>query len=413
VTRVLPALRNGNYRMWLFGLSVANIGTWMQRIAQDWLVLQLSHNSGTALGLITGVQFLPILLLGPVGGVLADRFPRRKLLMWTQLVVGLCGLVLGGLVLGGGVAIWHVYVIAVALGIANAVFQPTVQSFVLELVTRDELVSVVGLSGGSFHAARLIGPGLAGLLITVGGTGPVFLIAAATVLCPVIALVRMDTSRLHEVPADRGTGLLRAGIAYAVRDPVIRLVLGVTAFVGVFALNSPVTTALMATAVFGKGAGEFGLLGSVVAIGSLAGAAIAIRRKTVPVRFVVAAATAFVVLNMLSGFSPSYLTFALVLVTVGMAQITFIVAANSCLQLVSAPQLRGRVMALFMVLTMGTAPLGAPIVGWVAEQTSARVALVAGNLAALLGIAMVLWLHRRAANRSRPAPQDKELVATT
>jgi MFS family permease len=399
--------------MWLIGLSVANIGNWMQRIAQDWLVLQLSHNSGTALGLITGVQFLPILLLGPVGGVLADRFPRRQLLLWTQLVVGLCGVVLGALVFSGGVAMWHVYVLAVVLGLANAVFQPTVQAFVMELVTREEVVSVVGLSGGSFHAARLVGPGLAGLLITVGGTGPVFMLAAATVLCPVVSLLRMDTSKLHEVPVDRGKGMLRAGIAYAAKDPTVRVVLGMTAFVGTFALNSAVTTALMATTVFGKGAGEFGLLGSVVAIGSLAGAVLAARRKSVPVPFVAGAAAVFVTLNMLSGLSPGYVSFAVVMVVVGMSQITFITAANSCLQLVSEPHLRGRVMALFMVLTMGTAPIGAPLIGWVAQHEGTRVALVGCNAVALIGIAVVLVLHRIAVRRGRTAQAMTELVEAT
>jgi MFS family permease len=206
---VFPALRNPNYRMWLIGLSVANIGTWMQRIAQDWLVLQLTGQSGTALGFVTGVQFLPILLVGPVGGALADRFPRRRLLLWTQVAVGLCGLVLAVLVLSGGTAIWHVYLIAAVLGIANAVFQPTVQAFVLELVTREEVASVVGLSGGSFHAARLIGPGLAGVLISVGGTGPVFLISAATVISPIIALLRMDPARLHKGADDASQRPLR------------------------------------------------------------------------------------------------------------------------------------------------------------------------------------------------------------
>lgn len=393
---MLPVLRNGNYRKWLIGLSVANVGTWMQRIAQDWLVLQLTDGSGVALGSVTGVQFLPILLVGPVGGVLADRFPRRHLLLVTQIVVGLCGLTLGALVLGGGVQTWHVYALALLLGVANAVFQPTVQSFVLELVTREEVPSVVGLSGGSFHAARLIGPGVAGALIAVAGTGPVFLIAATTVIFPIVALLRMDREQLHEVPTERGGGLsmLVGGLRYAWREPQIRVVLGVTAFVGTFAANSPVTNALMATQEFGRGAREFGLLGSVLAVGSLAGAALAARRKSVSWKFVAASAVAFGVVNMLSGFMPGYVAFAVALVPVGLTQLTFITASNASLQLGAAPEMRGRVMALFMVLTMGTTPIGAPLIGWIAQVWGARTALVLSNLVALLGIGVVLALHR-------------------
>ncbi|WP_169316777.1 MFS transporter [Actinacidiphila oryziradicis] len=409
---MLPALRNRNYRLWLLGLSVANVGTWMQRIAQDWLVLELTGRSGTALGLVTGVQFLPILLFGPVGGMLADRFPRRALLLWTQAAVGLCGLALGTLVLSGGVQTWHVYLIALMLGVANAVFQPTVQAFVLELVTREEVPSVVGLSGGSFHAARLIGPGVAGALIAVSDTGPVFLIAAATAIAPIVALVRMDPARLHEVPADRGGSLsmLVAGVRYAMREPEIRVILGVTAFVGTFSANSPITNALMATHEFGRGAREFGLLGSVTAIGSLVGAALAARRKSVSWRFVTASATAFATVNLLSAFMPGYTAFAIALVPVGLTQLTFITAANSSLQLGSAPEMRGRVMALFMVLTMGTTPVGAPLIGWIAQQAGARTALVVSNLVALLGIVVVLTLHLVAAP-SRRAPVAEPVEA--
>jgi MFS family permease len=408
---VFPALRNPNYRMWLIGLSVANIGTWMQRIAQDWLVLQLTGQSGTALGFITGVQFLPILLAGPIGGALADRFPRRRLLLWTQVTVGVCGLVLAVLVLSGGAAIWHVYVIAAVLGIANAVFQPTVQAFVLELVTREEVASVVGLSGGSFHAARLIGPGLAGVLISLAGTGPVFLIAAATVISPIIALLRMDPARLHEVPVDRGSGssMLIAGFRYATTQPEIRVILGITVFVGTFAANSAITNALMATRQFGLGAGEFGLLGSVVAIGSLAGAALAARRRSVSWRFVALAGIGFAVVNALSGLMPSYVAFAVALVPVGLTQLTFITAANSSLQLGAAPEMRGRVMALFMVATMGTTPIGAPLIGWIAQHAGARTALVLSNVVALLGIAVVLSLHTNATRRAQREPEVQAL----
>jgi MFS family permease len=288
------------------------------------------------------------------------------------------------------------------------VFQPTVQAFVLELVTREEVPSVVGLSGGSFHAARLIGPAVAGVLIAASGTGPVFLIAAATTIAPIVALIRMDPRRLYEVPADGGGGLvmIAAGVRYALREPEIRVILGTTAFVGTFSANSPITNALMATHEFGRGAGDFGLLGSITAIGSLAGAALAARRKSVSWRFVVASAIAFATMNLLSAFMPGYAAFAVALVPVGLSQLTFITAANSSLQLGAAPEMRGRVMALFMMLTMGTTPIGAPLIGWIAQQAGPRAALVISNLVALLGIAVVLTLHLVAASKRRiPAAQ--------
>jgi MFS family permease len=397
---VLPALRNQNYRKWLIGLSVANIGTWMQRVAQDWLILQLTAKSGVQLGLVTGVQYIPIFLIGPIGGVLADKFPRRHLLMWSLSAIGACGIVLSGLVFTGVDQIWQVYLLAAVLGAATAVFQPTVQAFVLELVSREEVPSVVGLSGGSFHAARLIGPALAGLLISIDGTGPVFLIAGATVISPIIALLKMDTSQLHEVPAEAGgIKLLFDGFRYAWNDPQTRLLLAMTTLIGIFVANSPITSALMATTVFGKGAGGYGVLGSVVAIGSLAGAALAARRSSVTWKIASVGAIAFAILNVVSGFAPNYVTFALALIPVGLAQLTFITAANAVLQLRAAPELRGRVMALFMVLSMGTDVIGGPLIGSLAQHAGARAALIYANLFALLVMLVLLALHLRSVVR--------------
>ena len=398
--------------MWLIGLSGANIGTWMQRIAQDWLVLELTGRSGTALGLVTALQFLPVLLFGTTGGgVIADRYDRRWTLLWTQCLVGLSAAALGLLVLTHTVALWHVMVIAVVLGLASAVFQPTVQAFVLELVDRDELTTVVGISGGSFHVARLIGPAVAGAIIAAAGTGPVFVIAAATVAGPIVALLRMDPARLHRAPPmEHSRGMFRAGVRYARANRDIMLLLGVTGFVGAFAANSGVTMALMATTVFDRGAREFGVLGSVLAVGSLAGAALAARRKRVSIRFVVVAGAAFCVCNMVSGLMPTFVAFAVSLITVGLSQLTFITAANSALQLRSDDRYRGRMMALFTVLMTGTTPLGAPLLGWLAQWSNARVALEVTSGVGLAGVLACAALYRRRGPAAESAEPQRDLV---
>ncbi|BCJ56153.1 MFS transporter [Actinoplanes sp. NBRC 14428] len=408
----MSVLQNRNYRMWLIGLSGANVGTWMQRIAQDWLVLELTDRSGTALGLVTALQFLPILLVGTTGGgVIADRYDRRHTLLWTQVVVGLCAAALAVLVLTHTIALWHVMVVAVVLGLASAVFQPTVQAFVLELVERDQLTTVVGISGGSFHVARLVGPAVAGALIAASGTGPVFVIAAVTVAGPIVALLRMDVNRLHLTPrTGGGRGMFREGLRYVRGDRDILLLLAVTGFVGTFAANSAVTNALMATTVFDRGAREFGLLGSVLAIGSLGGAALAARRKRVSTRFVVWVAIGFCVCNMLSGLMPTYAGFAVSLVAVGLSQLTFITAANSALQLRADDRLRGRVMALFTVLMTGTTPIGAPLLGWLAERADARVALELMSAAGLVGVLVSAAIHYRRSPAAVPAETERDLV---
>jgi MFS family permease len=404
---VIPALRNRNYRVWITGLSLANVGTWMQRIAQDWLVLELTHGSGTALGVVTALQFVPMLLLGPFGGVIADRFPKRWTLLWSQAAVGVCGLVVGVTVVAHQASLIEVQVVAVLLGVANAVLQPTVQAFLLELVDREEVASVVGLSGGAFHAARLVGPGVAGLLIDRWGTGPVFLLAAVTVLGPITSLIRLDPRTMHVSPAVRGgPRMFVAGLRYAMRERRIRLILGVAAFAFAFAANSQVTNALMATVVFHRGASGFGLLGSLMAVGSIAAAAfVTLRRRGVNVTMVLGAAVALCVFNGLSGLAPGYLPFAVVLVPVAFAQIMLTVTAISVLQLESAPEYRGRVVALFTVLMMGTAPVTAPLVGWWAQHVGIRSAVVMTSVVALLGTVTVIAAM---SGRRRPIPQEAD-----
>lgn len=410
MTATFSSLRVANYRRWTIGALVSNVGTWMQRVAQDWLVLQLTHGSGVALGITTGLQFLPMLLFGLWGGVLADRYPKRRLLVATQVGMALVTLTLGLLDVTGAVTVWHVYALAFVLGLVSAVDNPARQTFVVEMVGRDQVANAVGLNSASFNAARVVGPAVAGLLIVLVGTGPVFLLNAVTYGALLLALARMDPARLHpEPPTPRAPGQLRAGLAYVRSRPDLIVILAVVGVVGMFGLNFQMTTALMATQVFGRGAGEYGVLGSVMAVGSLTGALFAARRGRPRVRLLLGAAGAFGLLETLSGLMPSYVSFAVLLVPVGMASLTFITAANATMQLSVDPLMRGRVMALYMMIFQGGTPIGAPLVGWVAQMLGARWSLLLGGLlsvaAAVVGAIVLARVRRvRVRLRLRPRP---------
>jgi MFS family permease len=399
VSPTFRSLRNRNYRIYYAGGVVSNIGTWMQRIAQDWLVLRLSDNDGVALGITTGLQFLPMLLVGPWGGMLADRYSKRKLLVVTQAFMGAVALVLAGLDLTDLVQVWHVYVLALMLGLGTAVDNPARQSFVIEMVGRDDLPNAVGLNSASFNLGRVIGPALAGLLIEVFGTGPVFVINGLSFTAVIYALTRLRTAELSPAPrAGRGPGQVLEGIRYVRSRPDLLTVMVLVFFVGTFGLNFQLTMALMATEEFGKGAGEFGLLGSIMAVGSLTGALLAARRGRPRLRLLLLAALAFGLVEVASGLMPTYVLFAAILVPVGVAALTFITAANSTMQLGVDPIMRGRVMALYMAVFFGGTPLGAPLVGAVAEAFGARWSLILGGAVSALAAvvaALVLARHER------------------
>ncbi|NYG54894.1 MFS transporter [Nocardioides perillae] len=394
------SLHNRNYRRYAAGGIVSNTGTWMQRVAQDWLVLQLTA-SGTALGITTGLQFLPMLLLGPFAGLVADRMSKLRLLQLTNLGMAAPALVLGLLAVTGAAEAWHVYVLAFLLGTAAAFDNPARQSFVSEIVSADDLTNAVGLNSASFNVARLVGPAVAGLLIAaLGGgaqaTGWVILLNAVSYAAPVWALRRMDASALDSpAPSPRRPGALREGVAYVRGRPDLVLVLVVVFLAGTFGLNFQLTSALMATEVFDKGAGEYGVLGSILAVGSLSGALLAARRPTVRLRLVVVAAVVFGVVEVAAGLMPTYASFAAVLPLLGLASLTMITAANTTMQLKTDPGMRGRVMALYMTVFMGGTPLGSPVVGWVGETFGARWTLVLGGGVTALGVLVAAALHAR------------------
>jgi MFS family permease len=395
VSPTFRSLSIPNYRIWAAGAIVSNTGTWMQRVAQDWLVLTvLTENSGVAVGITTGLQFAPALLLAPVAGAVADRLDRRRVLMATQTASGLLALVLGLLVVTGTAQLWMVYALAFGLGLVAAIDAPARQAFVSEMVPVEDLPNAVGLNSASFHAGRLIGPGVAGLLIHWLGTGPVFLINAATFGAVLLSLTRMRVADLRRPSRSaRGRGAVREGLRYVRGRRDILLILVVVGMVGTFGLNFQLTTALMARLVFDKGAGEYGLLGSIMAIGSLGGALLAARREHPRLRLVLGSAMAFGVFALVASVMPTYTLFAIALVPVGLASLTLMTAANSTVQMTTPAHMRGRVMALYMAVFMGGTPIGSPIIGWVGETFGARWTIALGGIVTLAtALLCVAWL---------------------
>ncbi|MCW2822781.1 MAG: major facilitator superfamily 1 [Marmoricola sp.] len=386
------SLHNHNYRLYATGGVVSNTGTWMQRVAQDWLVVVLAVNDGTALGITTGLQFLPALLLSPYAGLVADRFPKQRLLQVTQTVMALTALLLGTLAVTGTVEVWHVYVLAFVSGVGSAFDAPARQSFVSEMVDAEDLSNAVGLNSASFNAARVAGPAIAGLLIGAFGGGAeaagwVILLNGLSYAAVVFALRRMVVADLNTSPREeRHKGMIGDAVRYLRGRPDLMLILSIVFFAGTFGLNFQMTSALMATLVFHKGATEYGLLGSAMAVGSLAGALLAARRTRIRLRLVAGAALLFGTVEILAGLVPSYLTFMLVAPLLGFTALTMITAANTTMQLATAPQLRGRVMALYLMVFMGGTPLGSPFIGWIGEQFGARWTLIGGGGLTIIGV---------------------------
>jgi len=397
MSRTFHSLKFFNYRLWFIGALVANMGTWMQRVAQSWLVLTvLTDNDGSAVGVVIGLQFLPVLLFSPWAGVLADRLPLRKLLATTQAVLGLLAAALGAIVLADVAQLWHVYLFAFLLGTVAAFDGPARQTFVGEMVPQDSLPNAVALNSTSFNIARLIGPAVAGFLIAAVGTGWVFVINAVTFGATILSLVLMRRDELRPMPhAPRARGQVRAGIAYVRGRSDIMVIMLVVSVVGALGLNFQLTSAVMATEVFGKGAEDYGILGSVLAIGSLAGALLAARRRHPRVRLVIAAAFAFGVVTGLQALAPTWELYMVSCVLVGLTSLTMMTTANATVQTTTEPAMRGRVMSLYMMVFLGTTPIGSPLVGWIAETWGARWSVGVGSLSSLLiAVVAALWVGR-------------------
>ncbi|MDB5841870.1 MAG: transporter [Herminiimonas sp.] len=383
---------NFNYRIWAAGSLISNVGTWMQRTAQDWLVLtQLTGGSATAVGIVMSLQFGPQLLLLPLTGYVADHFNRRKVLFATQTAMGVLALGLGILTLAGHVQLWHVYVFAFLLGSVSAFDAPARQTFVSDLVGESDLANAVALNSTSFNAARMVGPAIAGLLIASTGTGWVFLINAVSyiaVLCS-LAMLRLDHLQLKDRARHAQGGLL-AGFRYVWSRPDLKAMLLMLFLLGTFGLNFAIFISTMAVSVFHAGAGEYGILTSAMAIGSVAGALLAANRAQPHIYRIVAAAAVFGLGCGVAAMMPTYGLFAAVLVVIGISAQIFTTSTNSVVQLSTEPGMRGRVMAILLGILLGATPLGAPFVGWVADRFGPRwalaVAAASGIAAAIVGL---------------------------
>jgi len=386
------SLASINYRLWFAGALVSNIGTWMQRTAQDWIVLtELTNHDAAAVGITMALQLGPQLLLVPFSGLIADRFDKRRLLLATNLVMGLLAAGLGALTLSGAAELWHVYLFALALGITSAIDAPARQAFVSELVSEKNLPNAVSLNSASFNGARLIGPAAAGILTASVGAGWVFSINALTFAATLAALLLMHRDELRPAPrAAKGRGQLLKGLSYVASRADLVAIFIIVFLVGTFGLNFPIFAATMASVEFHHGAGEFGLLSSVLAIGSLTGALLSARRERPRMRTVFVSAGAFGVTLAIASVMPTYWSFAVSLILVGFSAITLMTTANGVVQTRTEPAMRGRVMALYLAIFMGGTPLGAPIVGFVANEFGPRWAIgvgaAAGLLAALVGL---------------------------
>jgi len=385
------SFRHRNYRILFPANAASNIGTWAQRVAQDWLILQLTNNSGTYLGLVTAVQFAPVLFFSLQGGALADRVNKRKLLMATNFVGALSSLGLGLLVLAGHVKVWHVFFFALTLGISSAVDAPIRQSFTSEIVGHSDIANAVSLNSANFNAGRLVGPALSGFLIARFDTGPSFLINAFTYLFVILALLRMRESDFFIQEKKVTQGTVREGLEYALARPDLYVVMLVVFFVATFGLNMQIFNALMATKEFGKGPASYGLLGTYVAIGSLTGALISARlerfRRTI---FVIKGGVAFSLAITLLSIAPNYTWYSLWLPLVGLSALTMLITANSLIQVNSDPAIRGRVSGIYLLIFMGGTPFGSPLIGWLVEVIGVRQTIALCGLISL-GACLTIW----------------------
>ena len=398
-----------NYRLFASGQIVSLTGTWMQNVAQDWLVLDLTDNSGTALGITTALQFLPMLLFGLWGGVVADRNNKRKVMIATQSVQGLLAFCLGVLVVTGLVEVWMVFCFAFAHGMAMVFDLPARQAFVVEMVGKDDVTNAVGLNSATFNSARIVGPAIAGLMIARGGTPPVFFLNAASYLAVIYGLTRINEAELFPGRrVARAKGQLRAGLRYVAGRKDLLLPIVLIGVIGMLGLNFQITLALMARNEFGKGPETYGTLSALLAFGSLAGALLTARRERPTQRWLLGSAIAFGVLEAALGLMPNIVLFSILLVPTGFAVISFTSTALSTVQIGAGEAMRGRVLALYALVFVGGTPIGAPFIGTLGEHVGPRSTLVVGGLASLAISVVTGYLLLRSTGRSLRHPRAVE-----
>jgi MFS family permease len=411
--QTFAALANPNYRLYVSGQAVSLVGTWMQSIAQSWLVLQLT-GSATALGLVIALQTLPTLVLGPYAGVVADRLDKRKLMIGLQSGMGVLALALGVLTITGTVTLWQVYVLAFLLGMNNCFENPARQSFVLEMVGPTDLRNAVSLNSVLVNVARAVGPAIAGIVIATGGIGLCFLLNALSFVAVVVSLARLDVSRLsRSIPAPRAPGQLREGFAYVRRTPELAIPLLMMALVGCLAYEFQVVLPVFAQSAFAGNASTYGFLTAAMGVGAVAGGLYVAARGRTGMRALVVASALFGLAMLGTALAPNLVIALVGMALVGAFSVAFLSTGNSTLQLAAAPQMRGRVMALWAVAFLGSTPIGGPIAGVVVQHFGSRAGLVLGAVACLVAAAMGAVVARRAASRARSSAPDPVAVGAT
>lgn len=412
--RTFRSLHTRNFRLYFTAQLISVSGTWMQSVAQAWLVLHLG-GSGVDLGVVVGLQFLPMLLFGPFGGLIADRVDKRRLLLVTQSAGGLLALVLAVLVISHHAQLWQVYLLAGLLGVVNLFDNPGRQTFMMEMVGREDLPNAVSLNSVVMNASRVIGPALGGVLITVFGLGTCFLVNAASYGAVLIGLGMMRTAELHPTgQAPRQRGQVREGLRYVWRTPTLRNTLLAVSVIGLLAYNFTVTLALLAKGTYHGGAGTYSLLTSCMALGAVSGGLVAAHRARPTPRLLQGLALVFGGLMAAVAVAPTLAMTAVLIVLMGAASIGFLATANATLQLGAEPAMRGRVMALYAMAFLGTTPIGAPLVGAIAEWSSPRVAILAGAAATLMAAGLLTWRHqvgRRPVTSAEAAEEAKAAEA--
>ena len=412
MTPMFRSLAIRNYRYFAGGQLVSLTGTWMQNVAQDWLVLDLTDRSGTALGITTALQFLPMLLFGLWGGVVADRNNKRRVMLVTQSVQGVLALSLGVLVVTGLVQTWMVFCFALALGLTTVFDLPARQAFVVEMVGPKDVTNAVGLNSATFNSARILGPAIAGVMIANGGTAPVFFLNALSYLAVIYGLTRIREAELFPGRrVERAKGQLVAGLRYVAGRKDLLLPIVLIGFIGMLGLNFQITLALMARNEFHKGAETYGTLSALLAAGSLMGALLTARRERPTQRVLLGSAIAFGVLETALGLMPNIVLFSILLVPTGFAVITFTSTALSTVQLGAGEAMRGRVLALYALVFVGGTPFGAPLIGWLGEHVGPRSTLVVGGLGSLVVSVTVGYLLMRSTGRTLRRPRTTHQAA--
>jgi MFS family permease len=389
------SFRHRNFRIFFWASTLANIGNWAQRVAQDWLVLELTNNNGTYLGLVTAVQFAPVLFFSLYGGKIADRFNKRKVLVFTNIVGGVTSLTLGLLAITNNAELWHVFVLAGILGISTAIEAPVRQVFVTEVVGPVDLPNAVALTSANFNAGRLIGPAVSGILIALFGTGASFLVNAVTYVFIVIALYRLNETAFFHHVKEKTLGGIRQGIAYTRARPDIYVVMVLIFFLATFGLNLQIFNALMATKEFDLGPASFGIMGTVLAVGSLSGALGAARlEKFRDTKFVIKSGIAFSISVIILSVLPTFTIYLFWLPVCGLTALVTLVSANSIVQTSSDPAIRGRVMGLYLLVFMGGTPFGAPLIGLSSELFGIRLTIAICGLISLLASALIWGIYK-------------------